>query len=174
MQVYLITGNILSLAAVICLAVSVVKKNKRSLIGWQVADTVFCLLSNIALITYSAFTTNFISLIRNLLAYKNLLNKRLTFVLCCLCIVVGLYVNNIGIIGWCPIIASASYTIFMYTTKNAQQMRYALVSNLLLWTVHDFYVQAYPLAITDIVISIWTIWQIWQYHKNIDKKSKDN
>lgn len=160
MQVYLITGNIFSFLSVVCIAVSVIKKNKNDLILWQVFDVVFCILSNLALCTYAALTTNTVALIRNILAYKNKLNKKLTWLLFILCIVIGLWANNIGIIGLFPIVASASYTIFMYITKNEQQMRWALVSNLILWFVHDFYVQAYPSAANDIILSLWTLIQI--------------
>ena len=152
MQTYLIIGNIFSLLSAICLAVSVIKKSKKDLIWWQVIDVIFCILSNIFLYTYSALTTNSISLVRNVLAYKNKLNKNITWILLILCVIAGLCANNRGIIGLFPIIASASYTIFMYTTKNEQQMRWALVSNLLLWFVHDAYVQAYPSALTDAVL----------------------
>lgn len=162
---YLIIGNIFSFLSALCIAVSVIKKSKNDLIWWQILDIVFCILSNIALYTYAALTTNSISLIRNILAYKNKLTKNLTFILLILCIIVGLWANNRGFIGLFPITASASYTIFMYTTKNEQQMRWALVSNLLLWLVHDIYVQAYPSAITDIVLSIWTLMQIIRNRK---------
>ena len=86
-----------------------------------------------------------------------------------LCVIAGLWANNRGIIGLFPIIASASYTVFIYTTKNEQQMRWALVSNLILWFVHDAYVQAYPSALTDFVLIIWTGRQILK-NKLIDKK----
>lgn len=129
MQTYLILGNIFSLLSAICIAISVLKKNKNDLIWWQIIDVVFCILSNISLYTYSALTTNSISLIRNILAYKNKLNKNITWILC---VIAGLWANNRGIIGLFPIIASASYTVFIYTTKNEQQMRWALVLNLFL------------------------------------------
>ena len=166
MPAYLIIGNIFSLLSATCIAVSVIKKSKNDLIWWQIIDVIFCILSNIALYTYSALTTNSISLIRNILAYKNKLNKNITWILLILCVIAGLCANNRGIIGLFPIIASASYTIFMYTTKNEQQMRWALVSNLLLWFVHDAYVQAYPSALTDLVLSIWTAIQIFKYRKH--------
>mgnify|MGYP002852103519 CR=1 FL=1 len=165
MQTYLIIGNIFSLLSAICLAISVIKKNKNDLIWWQVIDVVFCILSNIALYTYAALTTNSIALIRNILAYKNKLTKNITWILFILCIIAGLGANNRGIIGLFPIIASASYTIFMYITKNEQQMRWALVSNLLLWFVHDIYVQAYPSALTDMALSVWTLIQIYKNRK---------
>ena len=165
MQTYLILGNIFSLLSAICIAISVLKKNKNDLIYWQVIDVIFCILSNIALYTYAALTTNSVALIRNILAYKNKLTKKITWILFVLCIIVGLWANNRGVIGLFPIIASASYTIFMFTTKNEQQMRWALSSNLILWFIHDIYVQAYPSALTDIILSIWTFMQIYKYRK---------
>ena len=162
MHTYLIIGNIFSFLSAVCIAVSVIKKSKNDLIWWQIVDVIFCILSNIALCTYAAMTTNSVALIRNILAYKNKLTKNLTLILCVLCVVVGLWANNRGIIGLFPIIASASYTIFMFTTKNEQQMRWALISNLILWLVHDIYVQAYPSAVTDLILSIWTAVQIWK------------
>lgn len=171
MPFYLVIGNIFSLLSAICIAVSVIKKNKNDLIWWQIIDVIFCILSNIALYTYAALTTNSIALIRNILAYKNKLSKKLTFILVVLCIIAGLWANNRGIIGLCPIIASASYTILMHTTNNEQQMRYALISNLMLWFVHDIYVQAYPSAITDIALSVWTLLQIYQGRKKFADKA---
>ena len=165
MHIYLITGNIFSLLSAIFIAVSVLKKNKADLIWWQILDVIFCILSNIALCTYAALTTNTLALIRNILAYKNKLTERLTWLLFALCIIVGIYANNRGIIGFFPIAASASYTIFMYTTKNEQQMRWALISNLALWFVHDLYVQAYPSAITDVTLSVWTAIQVYRNKK---------
>ncbi|MBR1825102.1 MAG: YgjV family protein [Alphaproteobacteria bacterium] len=165
MSTCLILGNIFSLLSAVCIAVSVLKKNKNDLILWQVIDVIFCILSNIALYTYAALTTNSIALIRNILAYKNKLTKQLTCILLVLCIFVGLWANNRGIIGLFPIIASASYTVCMYITRNEQQMRWALVSNLALWFVHDFYVQAYPSAFMDLALSVWTALQIYKHRK---------
>ena len=162
MQTCLILGNIFSLLSALCIAISVLKKSKNDLIWWQIIDVIFCILSNIALYTYAALTTNSVSLIRNILAYKGKLTKNLIWILLILCIVAGLYANNRGIIGLFPIVASASYTIFMFITKDEQQMRWALVSNLILWFVHDIYVQAYPSALTDLILSVWTSIQIYK------------
>lgn len=166
LDINLFWGNVFSFLAVVCLAVSVTKKNKTGLIGWQVVDVVFCMMSNVALFSYSAFTTNFIALIRNVLAYKNKLSKSMTFILFLLCIIVGSFANTRGIIGWFPIAASASYTVSMYTSRNDQHMRYALISNLILWFVHDIYVQAYPSACADIVLSFWTSYQALKQKKS--------
>ena len=53
--------------------------------------------------------------------------------------------------------ASMVYTIFLYATRNEQQIRFGLILNLMLWFVHDFYVGAYPSALMDVSLSAWTL-----------------
>ena len=162
----LIVGNIFSLLSATCIAISVLKKNKKDLIWWQIIDAVFSILSNIALYTYAALTTNFVAVIRNILAYNNKLTKSITGVLVLLCIIAGFFANNRGVIGILPVVASAGYTIFMFTTKNEQQMRWALIFNLTLWFIHDVYVQAYPTVLIKILLIGWTFIKIFQYVLN--------
>ena len=157
MQTYFILGNVFSLIAAICLAVSVFRKTTTKLLLWQVAEVVFCILSNVALMTFSALTTNSIALVRDLLAYKNKLTRKITWILLCLCIVFGLIANNRGWVGLFPMMASMVYTIFLYATRNEQQIRFGLILNLMLWFVHDFYVGAYPSAFMDLFLSAWTL-----------------
>ena len=170
-MLYLILGNIFALIASVCVVISVVKKNKKNLIGWQTIQVIFCIFSGIVLFAYAAVVTNCIALIRNILAYKNKLTPQMTFALSVVCIIIGWYINNLGLIGWIAIIASTSYTIFMYTTKNAQQMRYAMLSNIVLWLVHDLYIQSYPSIMTGIGLFVWTIIQIVR-HEHRKRKMK--
>ena len=160
MQPYFILGNILSLISAICLAISVFKKSAKDLLLWQVLEVVFCILSNIALVTYSALTTNSVALVRDIMAYKNKLSRRATLILLFLSLVTGLIINNRGAIGMFPILASAVYTICLYATRNEQTIRFALIINLILWFVHDFYVAAYPTAAMDIFLAIWTFFAV--------------
>jgi len=160
MQTGFILGNIFSMAAAVCLAVAVFRKSTKDLLAWQVVEVVFCILSNIALVTYSALTTNSIALVRDVIAYKGKLGKTATWILLTLCITAGLIANNRGFIGLFPIAASAVYTIFLHLTRHEQQIRFALIVNLMLWFVHDFYVGAYPSALMDMVLSIWTLFAV--------------
>ena len=164
MALHLIIGNIFSFLYALCIAVSVVKKNKKDLVAWQVVDVVFSILSNIALYAYAALATNSVALIRNILVYKGKLSKTITVLLVVLCVVIGIAVNNHGLIGWLPIVASSGYTICLYATKSDQQIRWALVPNLMMWFVHDIYVQAYPAAFINLILSTWTAIQICKNH----------
>lgn len=161
MQTYFILGNIFSFIAAICLGVSVFKKTTKDLLLWQVMEVIFCILSNIALVTYSALSTNSIALVRDVFAYKKKLSRNITIILLVLCVFTGLFVNNRGIIGLFPMAASFVYTLFLYATRNEQQIRFALIINLMLWFVHDFYVGAYPSAVMDVCLSAWTLFNIF-------------
>ncbi len=165
MELSLIIGNIFSFFAVTCVGVSVIKKNKKNFMYWQIGETLFGMFANIFLYAYSALIISIICLIRNILSYKNILTKNITTILLVISIIAGLYANNLGIIGILPIIASVSYTICIYITKNEQQMRYATVLNMFLWFIHDMYIQAYPSAIANIILCIWTIIQIFKNKK---------
>ncbi|MBO6280894.1 MAG: YgjV family protein [Alphaproteobacteria bacterium] len=157
----LLTGNIFSFLAAVCLAVSVVRKDKKGLIGWQIFDTLCGALSNWFLQSYAAMTISIMCVLRNLLAYYGKLGKFLTVLLLILGTMIGLYTNNRGLIGWLPVAASAEYTVCMYILKSAQGMRYALITNLLMWLIHDVYICSYPMAVMDVVLCLWTIWQAW-------------
>ena len=165
MQSHLIIGNLFSLLAAICVAVSVIRKNKNELILWQLWSIILSTFSCLALGAYAATITCITDMIRNALAYKNRLTSQLTAFLVLLCIITSLWINNLGIIGILAIVASASYTIFMYTTINEQQMRWALVLNQILCFVHDLNIQAYPAVAVAVTLIIWTSIQIFR-HRN--------
>lgn len=168
MQTYLIIGNIFSLLSAICIAVSVIKKSKSDFMYWQIGDTLFGIMANITLRAYAALVISIICFIRNILSYKNKLTKNITYILLITSVVIGLYANNLSTIGLLPIIASASYTVCIYVTKNEQQMRYALIINMILWFVHNLYVQAYPSAVANIILCFWTGVQIIRNRKLSD------
>lgn len=170
MQTHLIIGNIFSLLSAICIAVSAVKQSKKDFMYWQIGDTLFGIFCNVALSAYAALVISIVCFIRNLLSYKSKLTKNITYILLILGVIIGAYANNLGIIGWLPIIASGSYTICIYVTKNEQQMRWALAVNMLLWFIHSAYIKAYPSAVCNIVLCFWTLFQVYknrmQFKKN--------
>lgn len=168
-------GNFFSLLSAVCLAISVMKKNKNALIKWQIYDTFFCILSAIALGSYPALSTQIVCIVRNTMAYRNELTKQRTLCLACLCMIIGSYVNNLGLVGYFPPLATFLYSIMIYKTANEQQMRYALIFNLMLWLFHDLYIKAYPGAMMDIVISLWTAFFALKYlygYRNMTKVTK--
>lgn len=162
MQENIIIGNIFSLLSAICIAVSAVMKSKKDFMYWQIGDTFFGIVANVALYAYAALVISVICLVRNILSFADKLTQKITIILLVISVVFGLYANNLSVIGLLPIIASSIYTICIFATKNEQQMRYALIFNMALWFIHNAYVQAYPSAIANIVLCVWTFIQIYK------------
>ena len=94
---YLIIGNLLSFCCAVCIAISVMKKDKKHLVLWQIWDSFFGSLASLVLFSYSSFTTGLLCAIRNILAYKKKLTQFMVLLLISLCMVIGLYANNRGV-----------------------------------------------------------------------------
>ena len=161
-----IVGEILSLLAALTLAYSTFSKKKTKMMFWQASNALLFGLSNFCLAGYSAVVTSVLTFIRNVLVVKNKLNIKITFILCVLMIGFGLYVNNNGVIGLFPIIASVQYTICVFALKSPQNLRWSLLAYLVQWEVFNYTVDAYPVFIMDIVIIIVTIINIIRFRKS--------
>lgn len=147
-----ILGELFSLLAALCLAYSTFSNKKNKMIWWQAINAIFYGLSNLFLGAYSAVVTNVLTLFRNTLQVKNKLNRNSTFIICLLMAIVGIIANNKEWLGLLPILASITYTICVYILKSAQQMRIALVVNLIQLMIFDFLVKSYPMFIMDMII----------------------
>ncbi len=167
----LLIGNFFSLLSAIALGISVVKRSKKDLMHWQIGDATFGTFANIALQAYAATAISVMCVVRNVLSYKGILTQKITYLLVIIGTLVGWYTNNLGFIGWLPIIAAGSYTFCIYFTKNEQQMRWALIINLVMWFVHNVYVQSYPSAIGNVLLMIWTTVQALRYRPSDSQKS---
>lgn len=173
-EIYLIIGNVFSLLSSVFTLVSVAMTNKKTLIKMQTLSIVFYILTSFFLQAYAAMVSIFIALIRNILSERDLLTKKITLILCLLLVVSGLYVNNLGVMGLLPICAIVIYTILVYATKNEQQMRYAVIFNMIMWFIQNIYISAYPSAVSNIVVCLWTAFQIIKNRKKFLKSNASN
>lgn len=103
------------------------KKDKKNMLKIQVYNPIFGALSNLFLLSYSAVVVNTVNFVRNYLTYKGKLTKKVSLACIIFYIVFGIVFNTKGIIGLFPIVASASYVLFCYSSSKAQIMRYALL-----------------------------------------------
>ena len=161
----IIIGNIFSFIFAVLFAISVIYEKKKDVIKWQLWDTFFGILSEIVLASYAAVTINVIEFLNDYFCYKDKLTLKKTLIVCSLFIGIGLFTNNRQWIGLLPILAEVSFALIMYFSKSAQQLRYGLVFNLPLWCIHDIYIQSYPAAIADFILTVWTLIQIFRYRK---------
>ena len=152
----------------------------------QTGDCAFHAVADLLVGSYSGFTTNALSGVRNIVNTKGKMTRSLTAVFALLILVIGLISlflseqissllttenGNPGIsyylLQLLPPIASVQYTIWSAAAKSAQRLRVGLLINLTLWLSHDIGMQLYPSLIMDTVIVAVTTINIF---RNKEKK----
>lgn len=164
-----IIGEIFSFCAAIFLCYSTFAKDKHKMVCVQVMDTICCALSNLFLMSYSGFITSLFSTTRNILESKNKNNKVILTILCLILCITGVIFNNKEWIGLLPVVASIEYTIVMFNSKSSQSLRYGLIINLIMWSIYDLYIKAYPMFLMDLIIASTSSINAYRYKilKNI-------
>ncbi|MGI6523938.1 MAG: YgjV family protein [Bdellovibrionota bacterium] len=158
-------GQVLSFTGATFLLFSIFSKNKKKMITLISLTCTFCALSNLVLGGYSGFIANSSMAIRHILEVTGKLTKTITFAICIVIILFGLYFNKNSWIGILPIIASVSLIILTYYVKSVQNMRAVLMLSVFLWGIFDFHIKAYPAFITDVSTFLTSA---FAYIKNIN------
>ena len=140
------------------------------MLAWQITDYIFTATANLLLGGYTGALTISISIIRNRLMIKKKMTKTILTILIILQIIVGSYLNQLGVIGYLPIISSVSYSLAIVITRNLQWLRWVIIENMLLWLIYDLTIKAYPAAITDITITLTTLIAIIRNRKTFSKQ----
>ncbi|MBE6151317.1 MAG: YgjV family protein [Firmicutes bacterium] len=149
----IIIANIVALiASIIMVSIGLIKKKKR-IIYYQTIQIGLFVVSNILLGASTGIIINSISCVRNILCYKNKLDKKNKIIIIILSVVTSLLFNNKGIIGLLPLISSVVYIIYM-NIKDVVKFKYILIFTLLLWFVYDFYIMSYTSALFDLISAI--------------------
>lgn len=144
----LIVGNIVALiGSVVMVIASYVKESKKT-IFLQTIQMLLFVLSNLVLKGIPGVVINLLSCVRNILAYKGLLSKMTIASL--LLIIIGCTVlfNNLGIIGYVPLVGTIIFTIFI-NSKKTVVFKMALLISVFMWLIYDIYIKSYTSAIFD-------------------------
>ena len=168
MTIYLL-AQVFSAIGALCVAISSFAKSKNKMLVWQITDYIFTAIANLLLGGYTGALTISISIIRNSLMVKKKMTKTILTILIVIQIIVGTYLNQLGLIGYLPIISSVSYSLAIAITRNLQWLRW-VIENMLLWLIYDLTIKAYPAAITDVTITLTTLIAIIKNRKTFSKQ----
>lgn len=156
-------GLVFSAIGATCLAISSFTKNKKSMLTWQLSDYFFTMIANFLLGGYTGAISISVSIIRNVLMIKKWDSLYTTILLVIIQVTLGIHVNTLGLIGCLPLISSVSYTIISFLTDKVQWLRWVTIENMLLWSLYDFTIKAYPALLMDVIITITTLIAIKKY-----------
>ena len=156
-EVSIIVGNILSLCAMTSDSISGTRKKLSEIMGIQIVSQFFYGASSIVLKGYSSTAQNVVAVFRNLAAMKNVKSKALEWGLVLAGIVLGVTLNNRGLLGWLPIIANLEYSVSVFKFKdNEKALKLAFIINMVMYAVFSVVIMNYVGALSCAVIAITT------------------
>lgn len=158
--VQFIFGEIFSLLGACCVAYSTFCSAKRSMVLWQMADSVASVITNLLLGSYAASSTCAVAAVRNILIAKNRCGRGMTVLFAGIIGIVGILTNNRGAIGLLAIVANVQYSLCVGFLKKPQSLRWALAVTLVFWVIHDTLVRSYPMAVMNFISMLVTLWNI--------------
>ena len=163
-----VIGNIISLLASVLMTYSGYIKSKGKFLIVQIVQMSLSALSNFVLGGTTGTIINLINIIRNILCYKNKLNRGSIVIILTLSISLSLYFNNLSFIGLLPLISTILYTTLM-NVKDIKKFKYLTITTMLLWFIYDLCIMNYVSSLFDLLTIGSNIIAIYQIKKVIDK-----
>ena len=153
-----IIGNLFSLCAMISDSISGTRKKHSEMMAVQIVSQFFYAAASIALKGYSSTAQNVVAVFRNYAAMKNVKSKVLEWILILAGVVLGVILNNRGLLGWLPIIANLEYSISVFKLKdNETALKIAFILNSLMYAVFNAVIKNYVGVLSCSVIAITTL-----------------
>ena len=79
-------------------------------------------------------------------------------------VVLSIMFNNLGIVGYLPIIGTTVFTIFI-NNEDTFKFRLSLSFSILMWLIYDVYIMSYSSAIFDLFSVIGGIFVLFRESK---------
>ena len=164
MNTILIANAIALIASLLMVYTGYIKK-KEKILFFQTIQIGLSVISNLILGGITGAIINALGLIRNILCYKEKLNKIAQIILIILSILLGVYFNNLALIGLLPIISNVVYIVFM-NIKDVIKFKYLIIFTMTMWLIYDIYIMSYTSAVFDLGTMIANIIAVIQIKRN--------
>ncbi len=161
----LVIGNIVGLIGSLFMIIGGFLKTKEKSLMAQTMQLILLSISNLILGSISGFIISLISAIRNLLSYKNKLTKITIFLIILISIVLTIKFNNLGFIGYLPLINNIIFILCM-NTKSDTKFKLLTIFYMILWLIHNIYIKSYTTSLFNCITIITSLIGIYRINKN--------
>lgn len=145
----IIIGNIIGLVGSMFMVIGGYLKNKNNAIIAQTMQLLFLSISNLILGSLSGFINNLINCVRNAFSVKNKLTIPIKTIIIILSIILTIKYNNLGLIGYLPLINNIIFIIFM-NTKSDLNFKVLTIFYMSLWLIHNLYIKAFTTSLFNV------------------------
>ena len=169
----IILGNACSLLGMLADSFSSTRKTTKGVLWVQNIGQVMYGASTIFLKGYSASVQNGVSLIRNLVAIRKINSKVLEWFLVVLGVVLGIVFNNLGWIGYLPILANLQYTLAIFKYKdNERAVKISFAVCVVLFAIFNIIIKNYVGFFSNLVILVTTLVAVLRKKKAEDQEAE--
>ncbi len=165
----LIIGNIIALIGSILMVCTGLIKKKDKIIFVQTIQIGLMIISNFVLGGITGAITNIISCIRNILCYKNKLNKIAKTLIIIASAICAILFSNTGFISLLPLFCTIIYTLFM-NIKDVIKFKWLIIFTMIIWLIYDIYIKSYTSSIFDFMSVITNMFSIYKIKKETPTK----
>ncbi|MBQ7160158.1 MAG: YgjV family protein [Clostridia bacterium] len=153
----IIIGNVCSLCALASDSIAGTRKKTDQILGIQIISQFFYAAGSIVLKGYSSTAQNAAAVLRNLAAMKRIKSKAIEWSLIALGVVLGIVLNNRGLLGFLPIVANLEYSIAVFRFKdNEKLLKIALIVNLIMFSAFSLVISNYVGVAANLVVAAAT------------------
>ena len=139
----LLIGNLISFAAACFTLASAWSGNRKRIYLYQALQCALLAVANIFFASVSGVTTYAICALRNVLLAYDRFTARLCMFFVAAVSIIGLSVNNRGLVGLIPVFTTALYTVICLYAKRRVAIKTNIIANLSLWAVYDILISDY-------------------------------
>ena len=116
-----ILGNDCSLLAMVTDSISSTRKTAKGVLLMQSLSQLIYCIGTILLKGYSGAVQNLVSILRNFVAIRKISSPLIEWTLVALGVALGLLFNNLGLIGYLPVVANLQYTLAVFKFKDNER-----------------------------------------------------
>lgn len=152
----LLFGNIVALIASLVMVYTGFIKSKQKILYAQSVQIGLLVVSNLVLGGYTGAAINAVGIVRNILCFYNKFGIKEKIFITILSAVLTVAFNNLGVIGYLPLIAIVVYT-WLITIKDVVKFKLLIIFTLILWAIYDFTVRSYTACAFDLFSIVTTV-----------------
>ena len=145
-------ANILMIIGEAILFIASSRKNKKTILIYQIISMLVMTIASYLLKGYGAIVMDVIGITRNLLSINNIASRWLTYFFISAAIVFGLLFNNKGFLGILPILANVSTSLIIIDRRStARQVRFVCAFSSFCWAIYNFAIKGYAGVVTNFI-----------------------
>ena len=162
----IILGNVCSLLAMVTDSVSSTRKTAKGVLFVQILSQLFYGIGTILLKGYSSTAQNAVSILRNIVAIRKIESRAIEWALVFLGVALGVGFNNLGLIGYLPVVANLEYTLAVFKFKdNERALKIAFAVCVGLFIFFNLAILNFVGVAANVVVMVTTLVSLFRQKK---------